>query len=152
MYFGQNPSIFTVIKSYNSKEIPSEYLLRRWQKDIILTELLKMCFRYADSDENTQRVALDIFSTVDNCNKDFEKTLGAIIPTSVDIHNLGEILNKGSGIKKRMKSLREVAIEKSKGSECSYCRNDNDHDWRNCPVRKEDEKNNIFKERPRKKN
>ncbi|XP_023755614.1 protein FAR-RED IMPAIRED RESPONSE 1-like [Lactuca sativa] len=59
--------IFTVMKSYNIKEIPSKYLLKRWQKDIILTELLKKCFRYVDSDENTQRVALDIFSTVDNC-------------------------------------------------------------------------------------
>ncbi|CAI9263759.1 unnamed protein product [Lactuca saligna] len=158
-------------------------------KDIIPTELLKKCFRYADSDENTQRVALDIFHTVDNCvsslsnnrtklkeyldeikqleakfisnftthekgnkNKEFEKTLGVTIPTSVDIQNPGEIRNKGSGTKKRMKSLREVTIEKSKGSRCSYCRNGNDHDWRNCPVRKEDEKNNIFKERHGKKN
>nr|KAJ0192898.1 hypothetical protein LSAT_V11C800447770 [Lactuca sativa] len=157
--------IFTVMKSYNIKEIPSKYLLRRWQKDIIPTELLKKCFRYADFDENTRRVALDIFSTVDNCvsslsknntklteyleeikqleaeflsnftthekgnkNKDFEKTLGVTIPTSVDIYNPGEICNKGSGTKKRMKSLREVATEKSKGSRCVYCRKGNDHD------------------------
>ncbi|XP_023764448.1 protein FAR1-RELATED SEQUENCE 12-like [Lactuca sativa] len=59
--------IFIVIKSYNIKEIPSKYLLRCWKKDIIPTKLLKRCFRYADSDETTQRVALDIFSTVDNC-------------------------------------------------------------------------------------
>nr|KAJ0184667.1 hypothetical protein LSAT_V11C900470530 [Lactuca sativa] len=87
-----------------------------------------------------------------NKNKDFEKTLGVTIPTSVDIHNPGEIRNKGSGTKETMKSSREVATEKSKGSRCSYCRKGNDHDWRNCPVRKEDEKNNIFKERPGKKN
>ncbi|CAI9294868.1 unnamed protein product [Lactuca saligna] len=87
-----------------------------------------------------------------NKNKEFEKTLGVTIPTSVDIQNPREIRNKGSGTKKRMKSSRKVTIEKSKGSRCSYCRNGNDHDWRNCPVRKEDEKNNIFKERHGKKN
>ncbi|XP_023732795.1 uncharacterized protein LOC111880598 [Lactuca sativa] len=109
---------------------------------------------YLDEIKQLEAKFLSNFTTHEkgNKNKEFEKTLGVTIPTSVDIQNSGEIRNKGSGTKKGMKSSREVTTEKSKGSRCSYCRNGNDHDWRNCPVRKEDEKNNIFKERPGKKN
>nr|KAJ0202108.1 hypothetical protein LSAT_V11C600321040 [Lactuca sativa] len=35
--------------------------------DIIPPKLLRRCFRYSDSDESIQKVAIDIFSTVDNC-------------------------------------------------------------------------------------
>nr|KAJ0201067.1 hypothetical protein LSAT_V11C600321060 [Lactuca sativa] len=36
-------------------------------KDFNNHELLRRCFRYSDSDESIQKVAIDIFSTVDNC-------------------------------------------------------------------------------------
>ncbi|CAI9277696.1 unnamed protein product [Lactuca saligna] len=139
--------IFTVMKTYNIKEIPSKYLLRRCNNHIKLKE-------YLEEIKQLEAKFLSNFTIHDkgNKNKEFEKTLGVTIPTSVDIQNPVEIRNKGSGTKKRMKSSREVTTEKSKGSRCGYCRNGNDHDWRNCPVRKEDEKNNIVKERPGKKN
>ena len=59
--------IFTAMKAFNIQFIPAKYLLRWWQKDIIPPELLRRCFRYSDSDENIQKIAIDIFSTVDNC-------------------------------------------------------------------------------------
>nr|KAJ0192816.1 hypothetical protein LSAT_V11C800396140 [Lactuca sativa] len=59
--------IFTAMKAFNIQFIPAKYLLRRWQKDIIPPKLLRRCFHYSDSDENIQKVAIDIFSTVDNC-------------------------------------------------------------------------------------
>ncbi|CAI9299897.1 unnamed protein product [Lactuca saligna] len=59
--------IFIAMKAFNIQFILAKYLLRRWQKDIIPPELLRRCFRYSDSDENIQKVAINIFSTVDNC-------------------------------------------------------------------------------------
>nr|KAJ0219388.1 hypothetical protein LSAT_V11C300110020 [Lactuca sativa] len=47
--------IFTAMKAFDIQFIPAKYLLRRWQKDIIPSELLRRCFRYSDSDENIQK-------------------------------------------------------------------------------------------------
>ena len=127
--------IFTAMKAFNIQFIPAKYLLRRWQKDIIPSELLRRCFRYSDSDENIQKIAIDIFSTVDNClsslstNKKrleeyyqalkeleskfmddvtFENWLGVSIPADVQIQNPTGIRNKGSATKKRLKVLKKL--------------------------------------------
>nr|KAJ0218198.1 hypothetical protein LSAT_V11C300110030 [Lactuca sativa] len=83
-----------------------------------------------------------------NKSTDFENRLGVSIPADVHIQNPSGIRNKGSGTKKRIKGAQEIAVEKSR---CKYCRKGNDHDKRNCPIRKEDEKNNTFKQHPGKK-
>ncbi|KAI3516261.1 hypothetical protein L1887_15172 [Cichorium endivia] len=58
---------FCVIKLYDIEEIPSRYILRRWRRDIIPTELLKRRFIYGDSSTNVDKVAYKAFSIVDKC-------------------------------------------------------------------------------------
>ena len=178
--------VFTVMRSYNIKKIPSKYLLRRWQNGIIPSIMLRKTFRYAGSNEGVERLAIGIFSSVDNVisslsndenkleeflhdihlleskfltgisitekpdkNKEFEKRLGVTTPDVIEVENPAQVQTKGSGSRKRYKSTLEVSTQKGrKGTRCSYCRNSNEHDWRNCPDRKEDVSKGIIKKRP----
>ena len=54
------------MKSYNIKAIPSKYLLRRWKNGVIPSVMLRKTFRYAGSNEGVERIAIGIFSSVDN--------------------------------------------------------------------------------------
>ena len=178
--------VFTVMRSYNIKKIPSKYLLRRWQNGIIPSIMLRKTFRYAGSNEGVERLAIGIFSSVDNVisslsndenkleeflhdihlleskfltgisitekpdkNKEFEKRLGVTTPDVIEVENPAQVQTKGSGSRKRYKSTLEVSTQKGrKGTRCSYCRNSNEHDWRNCPDRKKDVSKGIIKKRP----
>nr|KAJ0197472.1 hypothetical protein LSAT_V11C700374640 [Lactuca sativa] len=145
---------------------------------------MSLYFRYADSDENTQRVALDIFSSVENYVSSLSNNHTKLNEYLQEIKQLeAKFLSncitrdKGNNNKDFNKNLvlpfplmwifkiqvksatQEVVLKKNEKFErgCNrkikgYCRKGNDHDWRSCPIRKEDEKNNIFKEHPGKTN
>lgn len=82
---------------------------------------------------------------------EFEQLLGVTTLIEVNIENPSPIRNKGCGLRKRLKGSNEVSKKKSsnRARSCKYCGGPR-HDWRNCPVRKEDEKTNSAKMRPSK--
>ena len=59
--------IFCVFKFYGIEQIPEKYILKRWRRDVIPTELLKRRFNSSFDDSNSDMTAIDIFSTVDRC-------------------------------------------------------------------------------------
>nr|KAJ0224749.1 hypothetical protein LSAT_V11C100008110 [Lactuca sativa] len=117
--------IFCVFKFYGIEQIPEKYILKRWRRDVIPTELLKRRFTNSFDDSTSDMTATDIFSTVDHdCpNHDlptradhFKQLLGVVGPyveSDVnDIQNPTDIRNKGCGSRgKRLKSTKEM-IEK----------------------------------------
>ncbi|KAL4584077.1 hypothetical protein LXL04_008667 [Taraxacum kok-saghyz] len=110
---------------------------------IIPSIMLRKTFRYAGSNEG-----ISITEKPDK-NKEFEKRLGVTTPDVIEVENPAQVQTKGSGSRKRYKSTLEVSTQKGrKGTRCSYCRNSNEHDWRNCPDRKEDVRKGIIKKRP----
>nr|KAJ0198512.1 hypothetical protein LSAT_V11C700366560 [Lactuca sativa] len=59
--------ILCVFKFYGIGQIPEKYILKRWHRDVIPTELLKRRFNNSFDDSNSDMTAIDIFSTVDRC-------------------------------------------------------------------------------------
>nr|KAJ0209413.1 hypothetical protein LSAT_V11C400201630 [Lactuca sativa] len=59
--------IFCVFKFYGIEQIPEKYILKRWRRDVIPTELLKRRFTNSFEDSNSDMTAIDIFSTIDRC-------------------------------------------------------------------------------------
>nr|KAJ0220947.1 hypothetical protein LSAT_V11C200051800 [Lactuca sativa] len=59
--------IFCVFKYYGIEQILEKYILKRWRRDVIPTELLKRRFNSSFDDSNSDMTDIDIFSTVDHC-------------------------------------------------------------------------------------
>ncbi|XP_052621238.1 protein FAR1-RELATED SEQUENCE 6-like [Lactuca sativa] len=59
--------MFCVFKFYGIEQIPEKYILKRWRRDVIPTELLKRRFTNSFADSTSDMTAIDIFSTVDRC-------------------------------------------------------------------------------------
>ncbi|XP_023768352.2 protein FAR1-RELATED SEQUENCE 5-like [Lactuca sativa] len=59
--------IYCVFKFYGIEQIPEKYILKRWHRDVIPTELLKRRFNSSFDDSNSDMTAIDIFSTIDRC-------------------------------------------------------------------------------------
>nr|KAJ0194329.1 hypothetical protein LSAT_V11C800435460 [Lactuca sativa] len=59
--------IFGVFKFYGIEQISEKYILKRWRRDVIPTELLKRRFNSSFDDSNSDMTAIDILSTVDCC-------------------------------------------------------------------------------------
>ncbi|XP_052623616.1 uncharacterized protein LOC128128904 [Lactuca sativa] len=47
--------------------IPEEYIMKRWRRDVVPTELLKRRFSNSLLDSNSDMTAIEIFSNVDRC-------------------------------------------------------------------------------------
>nr|KAJ0225722.1 hypothetical protein LSAT_V11C100028840 [Lactuca sativa] len=84
------------------------YILKRWRKDVIPTELLKRRFTNSFDDSNFDMTAIDIFSTIDhdcpnhdrpNITEHFNKLLGVVVhdvvSDAIDIQNPSDIRKKG---------------------------------------------------------
>ncbi|XP_052625884.1 protein FAR1-RELATED SEQUENCE 6-like [Lactuca sativa] len=135
--------IFCVFKFYGIEQIPEKYILKRWHRDVIPTELLKRRFNNSFDDSNSDMTAIDIFLTVDRCVADpFKKLLGVVGPDVEsdvnDIQNPIDIRNKGCGSRgKRLKSTKEM-IEKERSKpkkKCATCEQMVHHDKRNYPLK-----------------
>nr|KAJ0224110.1 hypothetical protein LSAT_V11C200058000 [Lactuca sativa] len=59
--------IFCVFKYYGIEQVPEKYILKRWRRDVIPTELLRRWFTNSFNDSNFDMTAIDIFNTVDRC-------------------------------------------------------------------------------------
>nr|KAJ0188145.1 hypothetical protein LSAT_V11C900467090 [Lactuca sativa] len=59
--------IFCVFKFYTMEQIPEEYIMKRWRRDVVPTELLKRRFSNSLLDSNSDMTAIEIFSNVDRC-------------------------------------------------------------------------------------
>ncbi|KAL7615787.1 hypothetical protein Lser_V15G02392 [Lactuca serriola] len=144
--------IFCVFKFYGIEQIPEKYILKRWRRDVIPTELLKRRFTNSFADSTSDMTAIDIFSTVDHCVSflshdaaklklylDEQNNLKKKIQSDVnDIQNPTDIRNKGCGSRgKRLKSTKEM-IEKEISKpkrKCATCEQMVHHDKRNCPLK-----------------
>ncbi|XP_023772445.2 protein FAR1-RELATED SEQUENCE 5-like [Lactuca sativa] len=146
--------IFCVFKFYGIEQIPEKYILKRWRRDVIPTELLKRRFNNSFDDSTSDMTAIDIFfqllTVVHDCpNHDlptradhFKKLLGVVGPDVEsdvnDIQNPTDIRNKGYGSRgKRLKSTKEM-IEKEISKpkrKCATCEQMVHHDKRNCPLK-----------------
>ncbi|XP_023758862.2 protein FAR1-RELATED SEQUENCE 5-like [Lactuca sativa] len=142
--------IFCVFKYYGIEQLPEKYILKRWRRDVIPTELLRRWFTNSFDDSNSNMTAIDIFNTVDHYDcpnhevptriEHFNKLLGVVVPDVVsdvnDIQNPSDIRNKGCGSRgKRLKSKKEMIekeISKPK-TKCTICKQMAHHDKRNCP-------------------
>ena len=53
--------MFCVFKFYGIEQIPEKYILKRWRRDVIPTELLKRRFNNSFDDSTSDMTAIDIF-------------------------------------------------------------------------------------------
>lgn len=59
--------IFCVFKNSDIQEIPQQYILRRWKRDIIPPKLRNKRNRYGETNEAVEKLANEAYSTVDDC-------------------------------------------------------------------------------------
>ncbi|KAI3767901.1 hypothetical protein L2E82_18330 [Cichorium intybus] len=59
--------IFCVLKFYGYDRIPERYVLQRWCRDVIPSELLRRRFNTLEAGVNVEKTAMDIYMTVDQC-------------------------------------------------------------------------------------
>ena len=167
--------IFCVLKNQSIEEIPLQYIVKRWQKDLISSEMLKK--RHWDGEGNERRDKLENDAqaafdyclglvvndmeklegfvskmvelksnleangcSVSRCNTEemMESLLGVSKSDNIDVRNPKPIRNKGCGTGKRLKSGKEIAIEKIEKAKrkCRLCKEWGNHDSRNFPSKK----------------
>nr|KAJ0210169.1 hypothetical protein LSAT_V11C400212330 [Lactuca sativa] len=146
--------IFCVFKFYSIKQIPKEYIMRRWHRDVIPTKLLKRRFSNSLLDANFDMNAIEFFLKVDRCvsflSHDAAKLKSYLeelnkLEKSVeltndvpDIENPSDIRNKGTGSHgKRLKKMVEKVCWKPKRK--YLCKQMADYDKHNFPL-----KNNMM--------
>ena len=59
--------IFCVFRIHNIVRIPNPYINRRWTKNVLPPHLLDKRHRYGPCVEETDRIASDVHSTIDEC-------------------------------------------------------------------------------------
>ncbi|EEE63447.1 hypothetical protein OsJ_18260 [Oryza sativa Japonica Group] len=108
--------IIQVLRGEKQNEIPSIYIMKRWEK---------ICKRLSDLVEPLQKI---IPAAIVNKQDEFESFLGSKIPDEVEIHppNI-----KSKGPCKRIKKSKEKKAPRKR--KCGKCKQVVDHDARNCP-------------------
>ncbi|XP_052627198.1 protein FAR1-RELATED SEQUENCE 4-like [Lactuca sativa] len=138
--------MFFILNMKEYDEIPSNFILRRWGKDIIADGLLtkKIANNEGELAKYIKQLQ-EVDSGIPLCTSSrasssrsvhIEKIIGVAAPDVVNIHNPEGIRNKGWASGKRIKSTREKVIEKSKKDSrlCSLCHKPN-HNARSCILR-----------------
>ncbi|XP_052624836.1 uncharacterized protein LOC128132354 [Lactuca sativa] len=147
--------IFCVFKFYSIEQILEEYIMKRWRRDVVPTELLKRhrCVSFLSHDASKLKSYLEELNKlkkkfVEDCPAPempsreafYNQIIGVELTNDApDIDNPSDIRNKGTGSRgKRLKPKKEMLQKvglKSK-QKCVLCQQMANHDKRNCPLKK----------------
>ncbi|PWA77954.1 FAR1 DNA binding domain, Zinc finger, SWIM-type, MULE transposase domain, FHY3/FAR1 family [Artemisia annua] len=134
--------VFCVFKNANIEVIPSQYILRRWTKNLIPAALRNKRNRYAKVVffvENLRLLKIDVEADCPNPpskNKadNLEELVGVPKPAEKTVNN--PALGNPKGRKKlRIKGGKEQALDKNSKNRnaCSLCGETDGHNRRTCP-------------------
>ncbi|KAJ9548026.1 hypothetical protein OSB04_020569 [Centaurea solstitialis] len=141
--------IFCVFKNLGIEEIPTKYIMKRWRKDLISSELLKKRHWDGEANEHLKELENDAQSIFDDCLgivvndiKKFETFVSKMKSLKTELEAAGcTVAQKGK--EKIMESLLGVSkpdtVDVGNPKVGVLCGEYAFHDSRNCPSRAEEE-------------